>query len=165
MEVIYHAVPAWRKARGRRILMCVALPPTHIRGCTLYVGRSTMDEILQTIDDFVRKFTILCEHVHFGWKMGALGCLGKLLGRLWETKWPLEVTTVAPWGHFGGSWAAFGVPLGCSWGDSGGKKATREAPRRVTGPFGGPKGLWKGPGVILGVVLVSKKVHFEVSKP
>ena len=28
-----------------------------------------------------------------------------------------------------------------------------EAPGRVRGPFGGPKGLWKGPGVILGLVL------------
>ena len=47
----------------------------------------------------------------------------------------------------------------------GAKKATMEAPRRVRGPFGGPKGLWRGPGVILGVVLGSKKVHFEGSKP
>ena len=47
----------------------------------------------------------------------------------------------------------------------GGKKATMEAPRRVRGPFGGPKGLWRGPGVILGVVWGSKKDHFEGSKP
>ena len=62
-----------------------------------------------------------------------------------------------------------GLPLGCLWGalgaTLGGKKATRETPRRVTGSFGDPKGAWKGLGVILGVVLVSKKGHFEVSKP
>ena len=56
----------------------------------------------------------------------------ELLGRLWKTKWPLEVTTVAPLGYI---WAALGATLG-------GQKATREAPRRVTGPFGG---LNKGP--------------------
>ena len=31
------------------ILMCVALPPTHIGGCTLDVGRSTMDDGLLKI--------------------------------------------------------------------------------------------------------------------
>ena len=51
-----HAVPAWHKARGRRISMCVALPPTHIGGCTLYVGRSTMDEILWSDGPIYRWF-------------------------------------------------------------------------------------------------------------
>ena len=32
--------------------MCVALPPTHVGGCTLYVGRSTMDDELLKIVDF-----------------------------------------------------------------------------------------------------------------
>ena len=32
--------------------MCVALPPTHVGGCTLYVGRSTMDDGLLKIIDF-----------------------------------------------------------------------------------------------------------------
>ena len=103
--------------------------------------------------------------VCFGHVVGALGCLGELLGRLWEAKWPLEATTVAPWGHFGGSWGAFGVPLGCSWGDFGAKKATMDAPRRVRGLFGGPISLWQGPGLILGVLLGTKKGHFEGSKP
>ena len=62
-----------------------------------------------------------------------------------------------------------GLPLGCLWGALGAtlgtKKATKEAPRRVTEPFGDPTGLWKSPGVILEVVLGSKKGHFEVSKP
>ena len=94
------------------------------------------------------------------------------------------------WGALGSAWGGFGkrsghwqrpfwrhratlvglgVPLGCLWGalgaTLGAKKATREAPKRVTGPFGGPKGLWKGPGVILGMFWGSKKGHFEVSKP
>ena len=89
------------------------------------------------------------------------GALGATLGDEMAT----GVTTVAPWGHFGASWGAFGVFLGCSWGDLGMKKATREAPRRVTGPFGGPKGFWKGPRDILGMVFMSKKCHFEVSEP
>ena len=62
-----------------------------------------------------------------------------------------------------------GLPLGCLWdalgATLGAKKATREAPRRVTGPFGNPKGVWEGPGVIFGIVLGSKKGHSEVSKP
>ena len=32
--------------------LCVALPPTHIGGCTLYVGRSTMDDRLLKLCDF-----------------------------------------------------------------------------------------------------------------
>ena len=36
--------------------MCVALPPTHVGGCTLYVGRSTMDNGLLKIVDFEGKF-------------------------------------------------------------------------------------------------------------
>ena len=89
--------------------------------------------------------------------MGALGCFRKLLGRLWATKWPLESAIWAREGHFGDSWVA----LGCFWGALGAtlgtKKATKEAPRRVTEPFGDPTGLWKSPGVILEVVLGSKK--------
>ncbi len=72
------------------------------------------------------------------------------------------------WLH-GATLVGLGLPLGSLWGalgaTLGAKKATREAARRVTGPFGSPKGLWEGPGVIFGVVLGSKKVHFEVSKP
>ena len=68
--------------------------------------------------------------------MGALGCFRKLLGRLWGTKWPLESTILAPSGHFGGSWAAFGVPLGCSWGDSGGQKGDQGDPKA------GHRGIW-----------------------
>ena len=41
------------------ILMCVALPPTHVGGCTLYVGRSTMDDGLLKIVDFEGKLMIL----------------------------------------------------------------------------------------------------------
>ena len=39
-------------------LMCVALPPTHVGGCTLYVGRSTMDDERLKIVDFKGKFVI-----------------------------------------------------------------------------------------------------------
>ena len=62
------------------------------------------------------------------------------------------------WWLLGRLWGALGATLGA-------KKATREAPRRVTGPFRGPKRLWKGPGVIFGVVWMSKTIYFEVSKP
>ena len=75
LEVVLHAVPAWHKARGRRILMCVALPPTHVGGCTLYVGRSTMDDGLLKIVDFEGKFMIRV------WNLKILadnGCFGVL---------------------------------------------------------------------------------------
>ena len=62
-----------------------------------------------------------------------------------------------------------GLPLGSLLGALGAilgsRKATREAPRRVRGPFGGPLGLWQGAGLILGVLLGSKKGYFEGSKP
>ena len=62
-----------------------------------------------------------------------------------------------------------GLPLGSLLGalgaTLGAKKATREAPRRGRGQFGGPIGLWQGPGLISGVLLGSKRGHFEVSKP
>ena len=38
--------------------MCVALPPTHVGGCTLYVGRSTMDDEQLKIVDFEGQFVI-----------------------------------------------------------------------------------------------------------
>ena len=40
--------------------MCVALPPTHVGGCTLYVGRSTMDDGLLKIGDFEGKLMSKC---------------------------------------------------------------------------------------------------------
>ena len=89
--------------------------------------------------------------------MGALGCLGKLSGRLWETKWLLEATTLAPWGHFGGSWAAFGVPLGCSWGDFGGSKGDLGGQMRGHRAIWGSKGPLEGSRGHFGMVLGTKK--------
>ena len=101
------------------------------------------------------KLKVLLENGCFGVPWGARGAA--LVGEM--------VTGGDNFGAMGQLWWV----LGCLWGalgaTLGAKKATREAPRRVTGPFGGPKGLWEGPGVILGVVLGSKKIHFEVSKP
>ena len=68
--------------------------------------------------------------------MCALECPGELFRRLWEAKWPLEATTLAPWGHVGGSLGAFGVPLGCFWGDSGGQKGDQGDPKA------GHRGIW-----------------------
>ena len=86
------------------------------------------------------------------------GALGAALGGEMATGGDHCGAMGSLWWVLGCLWGALGATLGA-------KKATREAPRRVTGPFGGPKGLWEGPGVILGVVLGSKKGHFEVSKP
>ena len=65
------------------------------------------------------------------------------------------------WWVLGCLWDSFGMFF---WATLGTQKATREALRRVTGLFGGPKGFWKGPGLILGVVWGSKKAHFDVPK-
>ena len=100
--------------------------------------------------------------------MGSLGCLGERLGRLWETKWPREATILAPWGHFGGSWAAFGVALGCSWGDFGGQKGDHGGPktgqRAIWGSKGPLEGSWgqfgNGFGVEKGVFLGVKAFRF-----
>ena len=75
--------------------MCVALPPTHVGGCTLYVGRSTMDGRCW-IFDFGEKIKLLDEVFRFWWKMSALGCFGERLGRLWDAKWSLAATIFAP---------------------------------------------------------------------
>ena len=64
------------------------------------------------------------------------GCLGERLGRRWEAKWPLAATILAPWGRCGGSWAVFGVPLGCSRGDSGCQEDDQG------GPKAGHRGIW-----------------------
>ena len=80
----------------------------------------------------------------------AWGGFGRRNGHGRRPCWLHEATLVGLGLPFGSLWGALGVTLGA-------KKATMEAPRRVTGSFGDPTGLWKGPGVILGVVLGSKK--------
>ena len=93
-----------------------------------------------------------------GWKLKILaenGCLGERLGRRWEANRPLAATILAPWGHFGGSWGVFGIPLGALGATLGGQKATREAPRRVTGPFGGPRGPMRVPKSVKNRILGS----------
>ena len=95
-----------------------------------------------------------------GWKFKTLaenGCLGERLGRRWEAKWPLAATILAPWGHFGGSWAAFGVPLGCSWADFGSQNGDQG------GPQTGPRAIWgyNGPQIGFGVYFWG---GFEVEK-
>ena len=96
-------------------------------------------------------------------------------------KWVLWGASGSVWGGFGKRndhwrlpfWShgvtlvGLGLPSGSLWGALGetleGKKATMDAPRRVKGLFGGPTGLWQGPGVIFGVFLRSKTEHFEGS--
>ena len=58
MEV--HSARRTRLAQGQGAadMMCVALPPTHVGGCTLYVGRSTMDDEFLKIIDFEGKLMI-----------------------------------------------------------------------------------------------------------
>ena len=97
--------------------------------------------------------------VCFGHVVGALGCLGDL-GRLWRAKGPLEATTVAPWGDFGGSWGAFGGALGYSWVDLGGSTGGLGGQMRGHRAIWGSKGPLEGSRDHFGVVLGSKKWSF-----
>ena len=69
----------------------------------------------------------------------------------------------------GATLVGLGLPLvslrGALWATLGTKKVTMEAPRRVRGLFGAPIGFWQGLGLILGVLLGSKKGHFKGSEP
>ena len=100
------------------------------------------------------KFIIWDRNLRFGWKAGALGSawgdVGKRNGHWRRPFWRHGVAVVGL-GLFSGSlWAAPGATLGA-------KKTTRGAPRRVTGAFGGPRSLWKGPGLVLRVVFEAEK--------